>query len=72
MYLLPMRAFHPKRTSNRTLCLLLLLLVVVVIVVEKPRSNKVTPKGGLMGVLKNFLKQEVKFFNLIKLVRYPE
>lgn len=51
MYLFPMRTFHPKRTSNRTLCLLLLLVVV-----EKPRSNKVTPKGGLIGVLKNFLK----------------
>lgn len=50
MYLFPMRTFHPERTSNRILCLLLLL------VVEKPRSNKVTPKGGLMGVLKNFLK----------------
>ena len=67
MYLFPMRTFHPKRTSNRTLCLLLLLLVV-----EKPRSNKVTPKGGLIGVLKNFLKQEVNFFSPIKLVRYQE
>lgn len=54
MYLLPIRAFHPKRNSNGTFCLLLLL--VVVIVVEKPRSNKVTPKGGLMGVLKFFFK----------------